>query len=76
MCNTVYLRSGGFQIRRNNGKEQHKRDMPERVFCKTLPLVFLDKFVDYVIVPEQVEACIFIMEPPAGIALVGQIKSF
>lgn len=43
---------------------------------KTLPLVFLDKFVDYVIVPEQVEACIFIMEPPAGIALVEQIKSF
>ncbi len=33
---------------------------------KTLSLVFPDKFVDYVIVPEQVEACIFIMEPPAG----------
>lgn len=43
---------------------------------KTLSLIFPDKFVDYVVVPEQVKSSVFIMEPPACIALVEQIKGF
>lgn len=50
--------------------------MPERVFCKTLSLVFPDKLVDYVVVPEQVKSRIFIMEPPAGVAPVKEVKRF
>lgn len=40
------------------------------------PLILPDKLVDYVVVPEQVKSRIFIMEPPAGVAPVKEVKRF